>query len=67
MMIIIILTALYIWDDVRIVYALAIYDAIFFGDGGTNQPTNEQCDSRSQIYRVCISFETLYRAKNASA
>ena len=37
MMIILILTASYIWDDVRIVYALAIYDAIFFGDGGTNK------------------------------
>ena len=37
MMIIFILTASYIWDDVRIVYALAIYDAIFFGDGGTDK------------------------------
>ena len=37
MMIILILTASYIWDDVRIVYALAIYDAIFFD----NQPTNK--------------------------
>ena len=44
-MIIIILTASYIGDDVRIVYALAIYDAIFF-DGGTN----EQGDSRSRIW-----------------
>ena len=35
MMIIIILTASYIntGDDVHIVYALAIYDAIFFGNG----------------------------------
>ena len=37
MMIIFILTASYIWDDVRIVYALAIYDAIFFGDGPTDK------------------------------
>ena len=36
MMIIIILTASYIGDDVRIVYALAIYDAIFFGSGRTD-------------------------------
>ena len=41
MMIIFILTASYIWDDVRIVYALAIYDAIFFGDGGTEGGTNK--------------------------
>ena len=37
LIIIIILTASYIWDDVGIVYALAIYDAIFFGNGGTNK------------------------------
>ena len=45
LIIIIILTASYIWDDVRIVYALTIYDAIFFGDGRTD----EQGDSRSRI------------------
>ena len=37
MIVIIILTASYIWDDVRIVYALEIYDAIFFGDGPTDK------------------------------
>ena len=36
-MMIIIFTASYIGDDVRIVYALGIYDAIFFGDGGTDK------------------------------
>ena len=41
MMIIFILTALYIGDDVRIVYALAIYDAIFFGDGRRDWGTNK--------------------------
>ena len=43
-MIIIILTASYIWDDVRIVYALAIYDAILFGNGRRDG----QGDSRSR-------------------
>ena len=51
MMIIIILTASYIGDDVRIVYALAIYDAIFF-DGGTN----EQGDSRSRMKKMTTEF-----------
>ena len=35
--IVIMMIASYIRDDVRIVYSLAIYDAIFFG----NQPTNK--------------------------
>ena len=42
MMIIIILTASYIGDDVRIVYALAIYDAIFFGNGWTDGQGNSR-------------------------
>ena len=41
MIIVIMMIASYIRDDVRIVYSLAIYDAIFFGDGPTNQPTNK--------------------------
>ena len=41
MMIIIILTASYIVDDVRIVYALAIYDAIFVGDERTDGLTDK--------------------------
>ena len=51
LMIIIILTASYIWDDVCIVYALAIYDAIFFGDGGTEGRRDEHGDSRSRKSR----------------
>ena len=47
MIIIIILTASYIGDDVRIVYALVTYDVIFFGDGQTDQ--REQGGSRSRI------------------
>ena len=41
MIIVIMMMASYIRDDVRIVYSLAIYDAIFFGNGPTNQPTNK--------------------------
>ena len=41
MMIIFILTASYIRDDIRIVYALAIYDAILFGNERTDQRTRQ--------------------------
>ena len=54
MIVIIILTASYIRDDVRIVYALAIYDAIFFGNGPTNQPTNKAIlGVRYKIFGIC--------------
>ena len=55
MIVIIMMIASYTNDDdlhhydyriVHIVYALAMYDAILFGDGGTNG----QGDSRSRIY-----------------
>ena len=50
MMIILILTASYIWDDVRIVYALAIYDAIFFGDGGTEGRRDGGTEGRTRRF-----------------
>ena len=63
MMIIIILTASYIGDDVRIVYALAIYDAIFFGSGRTDGRTFNGSSSRSFVadysrFRMCQSGDT---------
>ncbi len=61
MIVIVMMIASYTNDDdshrydyriVHIVYALAMYDAIFFGDGGRD----EQGDSRSRIGEIALTF-----------
>ena len=65
MIIVIMMIASYIRDDVRIVYSLAIYDAIFFGNGRTNQPTNKAILGVRFVYYYIYLYIISYQVESS--